>query len=107
MICKKCGSSQPDGANFCSNCGSVLETENEFHSEESANSQPNKKPTDMKKLTRSKTNKKILGVCGGFAEYFEIDPTIVRLVWLFLVVCAGTGVLVYFIAALIMPEPGE
>lgn len=61
----------------------------------------------MKKLTRSKTNKKLLGVCGGFAEYFEIDPTIVRLVWVFLVVCAGTGLLAYFIAALVMPEAAE
>ena len=61
----------------------------------------------MKKLTRSKTNKKLLGVCGGFAEYFEIDPTIVRLVWVFLVVCAGTGLLAYLIAALVMPEAAE
>ncbi len=61
----------------------------------------------MKKLTRSKTNKKLLGVCGGFAEYFEIDPTIVRLVWVLLVVCAGTGLLAYLIAALVMPEAAE
>ena len=58
----------------------------------------------MKKLARSKKDKKLLGVCGGFAEYFEIDSTIVRLIWVLLVVCAGTGLLAYLIAALVMPE---
>ena len=57
-----------------------------------------------KKLYRSKTNKKIFGVCGGLAEYFEIDATIVRLILALLVVFAGFGVLAYLIAALIMPE---
>lgn len=44
------------------------------------------------------------GVCGGIAEYFDIDPTVVRLIWVLLVLCAGTGVLAYIIAALVMPE---
>lgn len=57
----------------------------------------------MKRLTKS-NERKLCGVCGGIAEYFDIDPTIVRLIWLFLVLCAGTGILAYFIAAIIMPE---
>ena len=57
-----------------------------------------------KKLYRSRTNKKFFGVCGGLAEYFEIDATIVRLILALLVVFAGFGVLAYLIAALIMPE---
>jgi phage shock protein PspC (stress-responsive transcriptional regulator) len=57
-----------------------------------------------KKLYRSRTNKKLFGVCGGLAEYFEIDATIVRLILALLVVFAGFGVLAYLIAALIMPE---
>ena len=57
-----------------------------------------------KKLYRSRTNKKLFGVCGGIAEYFEIDATIVRLILALLVVFAGFGVLAYLIAALIMPE---
>ena len=57
-----------------------------------------------KKLYRSITNKKLFGVCGGLAEYFEIDATIVRLILALLVVFAGFGVLAYLIAALIMPE---
>lgn len=57
----------------------------------------------MKQLTKSR-NKKICGVCGGIAEYFNVDPSLVRLVWLLLVLCAGTGFLAYFIAAIVMPE---
>ena len=57
-----------------------------------------------KKLYRSRTNKKLFGVCGGLAEYFEIDATVIRLLWVLAVVCAGAGILAYLIAALIIPE---
>ncbi len=56
-----------------------------------------------KRLCKS-TDKKLFGVCAGIAEYFDIDPTIVRVVWILLVLCAGTGVLAYIIAALVMPN---
>lgn len=58
-----------------------------------------------KKLYRSNTDKKICGVCGGLAEFFEIDTTIIRLLWILTVCVFGTGILAYFLAALIMPEP--
>lgn len=58
----------------------------------------------MKKLYKSSTDKKLCGVCGGIAEYFNIDPTLIRLAWAMLVLCFGTGVLVYIIAALVMPS---
>ncbi len=57
-----------------------------------------------KKLYRSKTNKKIFGVCGGLAEYFDIDATIIRLVLVLAVLFAGVGVLAYLIAALVIPN---
>lgn len=58
-----------------------------------------------KKLKRSYTNKMICGVCGGIGEYFNIDPTVIRLIWAILTVGSfGTGLLVYIIAAVIMPE---
>lgn len=57
----------------------------------------------MKRLTKS-YDRKLCGVCGGFAEYFNIDPTLVRLVWLLFVLCVGTGLLAYIIAAIVMPE---
>ena len=58
----------------------------------------------MKRLYRSQTNKMLWGVCGGVAEYFGIDPTIIRLVWAVLIFALGTGVLAYVIAAILMPQ---
>lgn len=58
----------------------------------------------MKKLYRSNTDKKICGVCGGVAEYFDIDSTLVRLGVVFIALCGGGGVLAYLIAALVMPN---
>lgn len=58
-----------------------------------------------KKLLRSVRDRKLGGVCGGLAEYFDIDPTIVRLAWAFVsLVSVGVGVLAYFIAWIIVPE---
>lgn len=57
----------------------------------------------MKKLTRSSSNKMICGVCAGIANYFDIDPTLVRLIWVVLVLCAGTGILAYIIGAIVIP----
>ncbi|MCC2631205.1 MAG: PspC domain protein [Candidatus Paceibacter sp.] len=59
-----------------------------------------------KKLYRSKTNRVFAGVCGGVAEYLNIDPTILRVLWVLLVVFTGIfpGVLVYIIAIFIIPE---
>jgi phage shock protein PspC (stress-responsive transcriptional regulator) len=52
-----------------------------------------------------KSNHRILcGVCGGIGEYFNIDPTLVRLIWAAMVVFAGTGILIYIIFACIMPN---
>ena len=55
-------------------------------------------------LTRSASDKFIAGVCGGIAEYFDIDPTLVRLAWIIFCLAGGSGVLGYIIAALVMPE---
>lgn len=57
-----------------------------------------------KKLCKSSKDKKICGVCGGIAEYFGIDSTIIRLIWVFLIVFYGSGLLAYFLAALVMPN---
>lgn len=60
-----------------------------------------------KKLTRSKTDRKILGVCGGIAEYFDIDSTLVRIGWILITLFHGLGVLAYLICALAMPERSD
>lgn len=57
-----------------------------------------------KKLYQSDTDRKIFGVCGGIAEYFEIDSTIVRIAWILFIFLLGTGFLAYFVAALVMPK---
>lgn len=58
----------------------------------------------MKKVCKDSKNGKFLGVCEGIGNYFGIDPTIVRLFWLILIFAYGTGVLAYFICAMILPE---
>ncbi len=56
-----------------------------------------------RRIYRSR-DRKIGGVCGGFAEYFNIDPTIIRLIWAIAVLVYGTGLLAYLICWLIIPE---
>jgi phage shock protein PspC (stress-responsive transcriptional regulator) len=58
----------------------------------------------MKKLYRSNTDRKLCGVCGGFAEYFDLDPTIIRLIFIFLTLFGGGGLLIYLICALVIPK---
>ena len=58
----------------------------------------------MKKLYKSDVDRKLCGVCGGISEYLGIDSTIVRLIWVVLVVFFGTGILAYIIAALVIPD---
>jgi phage shock protein PspC (stress-responsive transcriptional regulator) len=59
-----------------------------------------------KRLYRSRHNRVILGVCGGLAEYFDIDPTIVRVIAVLSVFVTGLGILAYFILALVLPVEG-
>lgn len=58
----------------------------------------------MNKLYRSKSNRILAGVCGGIGEYFNVDPTIVRLLWLLISITGGAGVIAYIIAWIIIPE---
>lgn len=58
----------------------------------------------MKRLVKSQTDRKICGVCGGIAEYLNLDSAIIRLIWVIAVLFLGTGILAYIIAAIIMPE---
>lgn len=57
-----------------------------------------------KKLTRSKTDKKLAGVCGGIAEFFDVDVTVIRILWVLATFMGGSGLLAYIICALLMPE---
>jgi len=60
---------------------------------------------EVKKLYRSRSDKILGGVCGGMAEYFEMDPSMMRLIWVFLaLITGGTAVLAYLIAWVIVPQ---
>lgn len=57
-----------------------------------------------KRLYKSNANKMVDGVCGGIAEYFDIDPTLVRLGWVLFCAMGGSGLLAYIIAAIVIPR---
>ena len=58
----------------------------------------------MKKLYRSTTDKKFMGVCGGLAEYFGVDATIVRVIFVVAAFTGGIGLLAYIVMAVLVPE---
>jgi len=66
--------------------------------------------TDGKRLYRSRTDRKIAGICGGFAHYFGVDPAIFRILWAILILGLGAGLVVYLIcwfAIPLEPEPSQ
>jgi phage shock protein PspC (stress-responsive transcriptional regulator) len=64
------------------------------------------KNQQTKQLYRSRTDKILGGVCGGIAEYFHVDPVLIRVLWVILIFIMGTGILAYLVAWLIIPlEP--
>ncbi len=90
MVCANCGKEVSDSANYCSSCGARQ-----------------RQRISHKQLTLSATDKKLAGVCGGIAEYLDVDPTIVRLIWVALSVVPGGfvgGALAYFLAWIIIPK---
>ena len=90
MFCPQCGREYAQRVNFCCQCGTALFTP--------------VAPSPPKRLTRSRSDQKIAGVCGGFANYLDLDPTLVRILWLMLIFFAGWGILGYIIAWIVMPE---
>ena len=59
---------------------------------------------EPKRLYRSVRDRMLLGVCGGIGEYFNIDPTLVRLAWVLFSCLGGSGILAYIVAAIIIPK---
>ena len=58
---------------------------------------------EMKKLYKSRTNVKVDGVCAGLADFLNIDPTLVRLIWL-IIAFTGSGILIYIVCMIIIPR---
>jgi phage shock protein C len=92
MYCPNCGKDYNQKVNFCCHCGTAMYTP---------------APAVKKPLQRSRTDKKIAGVCGGFAEFADLDPTIVRIIWLLIALSTGVGFIAYLIAWIVMPEAPE
>ena len=95
MICSSCQKNIADGSRFCYNCGA----------QQTVNGAPNVAAVTggPKRLMRSSTDKKLGGVCAGLAEYFDMDITLVRVLWLLVVLCGGTGILLYVILWIVLP----
>ena len=61
----------------------------------------------MKRIYKIEEGKKVCGVCGGIAEYFDIDPTLIRVLWLTALICAGFGGVAYLICAIVFPKKSD
>jgi phage shock protein C len=93
MICPNCQKDIADGSKFCYSCGAQL----------AAGAPAAARVAPPKRLMRSVRDKKIAGVCAGVAEYFDIDPTLVRVLWLVALIFGGTGGLLYIILWIVLP----
>src|ERR1700704_4058927 len=97
MVCASCQKTIAEGSNFCYNCGAKQPV--------IGNAAAYADCAPRKRLVRSTTDKKIAGVAAGLADYFDLDPTIVRVVWLLAILFAGTGLIAYLILWIALP-PG-
>lgn len=89
MYCNFCGKSMADDAVNCSFCGRRIGV-----------------VFAQRKLQRPREDRKIAGVCAGFAQYLDLDVTLVRLIWLIgTLFSGGLGLIAYFIAWIVVPEP--
>ena len=100
MFCTACGTELKDEQAFCSKCGKSTGKPVELPEGVS----PPPPPPPPRRLVRIMKQKKIAGVCAGLAHYFNIDVTLVRVIWVLLVLCAGTGLLAYIVLWIVMPQ---
>jgi len=87
MYCNYCGKVIQDDANVCAYCGTRVGA-----------------VLARKRLIRPRAGRKIAGVCAGVAEYFDLDVTLVRVLWLIASFMTGIGLLAYPVAWIVMPE---
>ena len=89
MYCNVCGKIIAEDGRYCSYCGNVVGI-----------------PAMPKKLMRSRTDRKIAGVCAGLAQYLDLDTSLVRILWFFVGIVSGIfpGIIAYILAWIIIPE---
>jgi phage shock protein C len=90
MYCTQCGVELRDSDRFCSQCGGRTALAGE--------------PAPARSLMLDKANKKIAGVCAGFARHLDVDVTLVRVLWLALALGTGIGFIAYAVAWIIVPS---
>ena len=87
MYCNYCGKSIPEDANLCAYCGKRVAG-----------------VIARERLVRPRQGRKVAGVCLAFAEYFDLDVTLIRIVWAICLICGGVGALAYCVAWVVIPE---
>lgn len=102
MFCTQCGKQLDDAAKFCTSCGRPTTAE-------IAGSASTAIPyAEPRRLRRIIPGKKIAGVCAGFAEYFDMDVTLMRIIWLVLLFAPpGIGLIAYIVAWVVLPRSDE
>jgi len=93
MFCTRCGVELASDVRYCSKCGSPTKL---------AEAEGN--PYTAPRLALDTQNKKIAGVCAGFARYLSVEVLLVRIVWLALALGAGVGFVAYLVAWILMPK---
>jgi phage shock protein PspC (stress-responsive transcriptional regulator) len=96
MICPNCQKDIAAGSKFCYNCGAK-------QAESAPSTTPPVYPA-RKRLVRSTNDRKIAGVCAGVADYFDMDTTLVRVLWLLATLVPGPNILLYLILWIAAPE---
>ncbi len=89
MYCNNCGKANPDNARSCAYCGAALAG-----------------GVVERRLVRPREGRRIAGVCAGLAQFYGWNVTTIRILWLLLILFAGTGGLLYFIMWIVMPNAG-
>jgi phage shock protein C len=100
MICQSCQKDIAAGSKFCYACG-AKQPETQSQAAPSGYAPPY---AQQRRLVRSTNDRKVAGVCAGIADYFDFDPSIVRIIWVLAVLVGGSGVLVYVILWIALPE---
>lgn len=90
MYCNNCGKNIQDDANLCPYCGRRVGAVPEVRR--------------LMRPPKGSPDRKIAGVCAAFANYFDLDVMVIRVIWLLVLFCAGTGLLAYIIAWIVIPE---
>ena len=97
MICPNCQKDIAIGSKFCYSCGAK-------QPETAASAPPPPPVYPRKRLVRSTNDRKVAGICAGIADYFDIDTTLVRVLWLLATLIPGPNILVYIVLWIVLPQ---